>query len=254
MGLFSLFSRSAETTDPSAVPDDTIVYAIGDIHGRADLLKRLEIQIVEDAASQSASRRILIYLGDYVDRGMQSKQVLDHLLAGAPAGFEPIYLKGNHEEAFQTFLSEPEFGPNWRDIGGHETIASYGVSFGGSPVLTLDSYRDACQRLRAAVPQAHLDFMMWLPSSYEIGDYFFAHAGVRPSVPLAEQTDKDLLWIRDAFLDYRGTLEKVVVHGHTPTEKPEVRKHRIGIDTGAFITNKLTALVLCGTDRRFLAT
>ena len=133
-------------------------------------------------------------------------------------------------------------------------MTSYGIPVGAVTGSVFDFYRDLCIELRAAVPAAHVEFLTGLQMSFETGDFFFAHAGVCPGVPLAEQDNHDLMWIRDAFLDHEGALEKIIVHGHTPTERPEVRKHRICIDIGAFMADRLTALALFRTERRFLET
>lgn len=238
---------------PARVPGGTRVYAIGDIHGRVDLLDRLHAQILEDAATCDAARKVVVYLGDYVDRGKDSKSVIDRLLGEPLPGFERVFLKGNHEEAFLKFFLEPEFGRDWKYYGGLETLMSYGVK-----ALPLkdepEAFVTARDELATLFPPAHLDFLGSLQLFHEEGDYYFAHAGVRPGRPLAEQTGEDLMWIRAEFLESDADFGKVVVHGHTPEEQPVERFNRIGVDTGAYITGVLTCVVLEGTQRRYIET
>lgn len=234
-----------------AVPAGLRVYAIGDIHGRLDLLEDLHAQIRRDLAVGAPLQAVLVYLGDYVDRGLHSKEVVNLLINGPlPAG-RAIFLKGNHEEAFLDFLGDPGFGMVWRNFGGLETLHSYGVPE-AARLATVDQFLLAHRSLQESLPAAHLTFLRSLRLNVSFGDYFFAHAGVRPGVPLDRQSDEDLLWIRDQFLDSAEDFGKIVVHGHTPEAEPVIRANRIGIDTGAYMTGVLTALVLEGTTRRFL--
>eukprot|EP00439_Symbiodinium_sp_Y106_P088261 s1_g797.t1 len=239
------------SVENARVPDGMRIYAIGDIHGRDDLLEILLEKIVGDAASKEAARNCLIYLGDYVDRGLESCQVLDRLIAGPPAGFEAVYLKGNHEEALLQFLADAQFAKTWKYYGGLETLHSYGVT-----ELTLSDdplvFERARERFEAVLPDAHRKFLEKLQTSEVFGDYFFAHAGVRPGIALERQSEQDLLWIRDDFLSSNANFGKIVVHGHTPREQVEFKSNRIGVDTGAYMTNVLTALVLEGSDREML--
>lgn len=238
---------------PAAVPAGTRVYAIGDIHGRADLLDDLHARIVEDSRTSEAGRHVVVYLGDYVDRGLDSKGVIDRLLGDPLPGFEKVFLKGNHEDAFLKFFVEPEFGRDWKYYGGLETLMSYGVK-----ALPLkddpEAFVAARDELAKNFPPAHLDFLGSLRLWHEEGDFYFAHAGVRPGRALAEQTGEDLMWIRDDFLASDVDFGKVVVHGHTPEEQPVQRDNRIGIDTGAYITGVLTCVVLEEAERRFIGT
>jgi serine/threonine protein phosphatase 1 len=226
-------------TEAAGLPEGLRIYAVGDIHGRDDLLAELLDRIEQDACGAPFDRNILIFLGDYVDRGLQSKQVLDRLTGAGPAGFERVFLKGNHEQALLQFLSDAAFGKTWKYYGGLETLHSYGIT-----ELTLSDdpadFERARERFDAALPHAHR--------------YFFAHAGVRPGVALHRQIEEDLLWIREDFLESSSRYGKVVVHGHTPREEVVVRPNRIGIDTGAYMTGVLTALVLEGEGKRFLQT
>ena len=232
------------------VPEGTRVYAVGDIHGRVDLLSRLKQFVHEDAYARQAPRNVIVYVGDYIDRGENSAQVIDCLLDEPLPGFESIHLLGNHEESLVQFLGDIQVGPAWLAYGGSATLMSYGVAL---PQSDRDLVRVQGE-LRAALPARHLDFMRALKLTHVEGDYFFTHAGVRPGVALTAQEPQDLLWIRDVFLSSTADFGKIVVHGHSITDAPDVRRNRIGIDTGAFASGKLTCLVLQGQDLAFLQT
>lgn len=229
---------------PGSLPQGWRIYAIGDIHGCDGQLAALHAQIAEDAAARPAQRTTVIHLGDYVDRGPDSAAVLDRLLGPAPVpGAELVTLLGNHEVMLlDTCEPHPHPGalPFWLDNGGAATLASYGLDPDDPGAL-------------AAIPPQHLDLLRHCPLSFEAGDYLFVHAGVRPGVPPDRQDPFDLVWIREPFLSYEGDLPQVVVHGHTPTEAPAVRPHRIGIDTGACFGGPLTCVVLEGQRLRFLS-
>lgn len=255
-GLVKLFREAVGVADPAppAAPDGMRIYAVGDIHGRHDLLELLLRHIEQDAgAAGNGLRNVLIFLGDYVDRGLQSMQVLDHLTSGTLPGFETVYLKGNHEAAMLEFLRDAKFGRTWKYYGGLETLHSYGVT-----ELTLSDdptdFEHARDHFERVLPERHKRFLQSLSISAQLGDYFFVHAGVRPGVSLSRQLEEDMLWIRDEFLDSRASFGKVIVHGHTPREEANFRMNRIGIDTGAYMTGVLTALVLEGTSQRLLQT
>ncbi|CCQ72879.1 metallophosphoesterase family protein [Magnetospira sp. QH-2] len=256
MVLKDLFNRFMSSATPAGkaprVPDGTRVYAVGDIHGRSDLLLRLHGLIEEDLRAGGMERSVLIYLGDYVDRGFDSRGVLDLLLTPPPTT-EVVYLKGNHEAMFLEFVENGEYGPPWFQYGGRETAESYGQALSPEAPMS-DRFAILAENLRAVVPKEHLEFLHQLSPSHWLGDYFFAHAGVRPGVPLEEQQEHDLLWIRDPFLSGRGDFGAVVVHGHSITPEPDRRRNRIGIDTGAYGSNRLTCLVLDGDQQRFLNT
>lgn len=247
--VWNLLSRGARRPG-AAAPDGTVIYAIGDIHGYLDLLRRLEQQIKEDMASRPAARRVAVYLGDYVDRGPSSRGVIDHLLSSPLPGCEPIHLMGNHEEWLLRFLADPGAGPAWLRNGGRETLESYGVHVPYQADAA--AVETACAAFAAALPAEHRAFLERMPLCHREGGYFFTHAGVRPGVPLDEQSPQDLLWIREEFLYSRADFGAVVVHGHTPTHTPEEYANRIGIDTGAFMSGILTAVVLDGERRRFI--
>jgi serine/threonine protein phosphatase 1 len=250
-----LLNRFKSRSDPgdAAAPEGTRIYAVGDVHGRDDLLARLMADIERDGRAHPETRKILIFLGDYVDRGLQSRQVIERLSGPMPQGFEAVFLKGNHELAMQQFLSDAQFGRTWKYYGGLETLHSYGIS-----ELTLSDdpadFERARLHLAATLPERHRHFLQALSPWAEFGDYFFAHAGVRPGVSLARQIEDDLLWIREGFLDFTASFGKVVVHGHTPQEQAVFRPNRIGIDTGAYMTGVLTCLVLEGTSRHLIQT
>lgn len=239
-------------TPPPRVPDGTRIYAIGDIHGRDDLLDRLHASISEDARAHPGPSKSVIYLGDYVDRGPGSAQVIERLLRAPLSGFTSIHLKGNHEDMMMSFLDGPPT-LGWLLNGGTATLASYGVKAGGLAIYFADL--DGVRRdLHAAVPPDHRAFLRALRLMHVSGDYAFVHAGVRPGVDLAAQDPAELMWIRDKFLRSKEDFGKVVVHGHTIADEPQVCANRIGIDTGAYASDRLTCLVLEGSERRFLHT
>ncbi len=236
----------------SVTPPGSLIYAIGDVHGCLDLLDRLLDGIADDAGSFDADRQILVFVGDYVDRGPDSAGVIERISAALPPGFEAICLKGNHEAMMLDFLQYPaEFGL-WRHNGGEATIVSYGVdprSFADDETGAA-ACRDALQE---AMPVHHLRFLETLQLSAMFGGYFFAHAGVMPGVPLERQQPKHLMWVRHAFLNSSEDFGKVVVHGHTPRESPQISFNRIGIDTGVLLYGRLTALRLRDTARAILS-
>ncbi len=251
------------------MPPGTRVYAVGDCHGGLEALRGLRQAIVADSAKSDpawpgtarpcARRQVVVYLGDYLDRGPDSRGVID-LLTGEPlAGFESVHLLGNHELFMRRFLDGTDDASAWIINGGDATLRSYGLDAaaqGAGQGTALGRAGDDAGRLRdaltLAVPEAHRAFLDGLALSHVEGDYFFAHAGVRPGVPLAAQEADDLLWIREPFLGSTADHGKVVVHGHSVVAKAAVRPNRIGIDTGACFGGKLTALVLEGAERRFL--
>jgi serine/threonine protein phosphatase 1 len=227
---------------------NTRVYAIGDIHGRLDLLERAIAAIHRDVETLGEGA-LTVTLGDYIDRGPASRGVIE-VLAANPFPTPYVALKGNHEALLQGFLTDPAIGDHWRRLGGLETLHSYGVPVGD--LMIGKNFAEAALRLRDAMPSAHIEFLRSLKMSLDHGKYFFCHAGVRPGIALAKQSDEDLLWIRDLFLNSTLDFGKIVVHGRTPAAAPEVRPNRINIDTGAFATGRLTCIVLDDEGHRFL--
>jgi serine/threonine protein phosphatase 1 len=244
--------RSGETAGPPPrVPEGLVVYAIGDVHGERRLLEGLLADIATDARAQEGASPVVILLGDYVDRGPDSRGVIDLLVRDPLPGFTMRFLKGNHEEAMLGFMDHPAASVDWLRFGGAETLGSYGVR---ASVATVDA--DRCRVLRdllgARMPDEHLRFLQALETCVVYGDYAFVHAGIRPHRRLASQDPRDLLWIRSPFLDSPVRHEKIIVHGHTIVDCPDVRHNRIGIDTGAYATGVLSALVLRDESVRFL--
>lgn len=228
--------------------DANRIYAIGDIHGRLDLLDRAIAAIKRDVDERGPAA-LTITLGDYVDRGPNSFGVIDRLAAN-PFPTDYVALKGNHEDLFGIFMDDPGVGENWRSGGCLETLHSYGVPV--SDIMTGRGYDQASRDLRAAVPEHHMEFLRSLKLSLNGDRYFFCHAGVRPGIPLETQTAKDLMWIRYEFLDSGADFGRIVVHGHTPMPEPEVMPNRMNIDTGAFASGRLTCVALDDSGHRFL--
>ena len=247
----SLFSRR-RVERMRTTPPDTRIYVIGDIHGRLDLLRRLHDAVRGDAAD-AAPRRVLVYPGDYVDRGEQSRQVLDLLIDHPLEGFERVLLRGNHEDMMSTFLEDLSIAGGWMMNGGDATLFSYGV---GAPEQGSGEERLLVMQaaFREKVPPRHREFLRDLRLHHIEGDYLFVHAGVRPGQPVEDQTPRDLIWIREPFLSSTAEHGYCVVHGHTVVEKPEFHANRIAIDTGAYFSNRLTCLVLEGTGHRIIQT
>lgn len=243
-------TKARNAAKPQA-PDGALVYAVGDIHGQLRLLDRLLEEIEADAARSDAERRVLVFIGDYVDRGPDSARVIERLVSGLPDGYEARFLMGNHEDILLQVLDNPGVLELWLVNGGAATLASYGVEAPGpgSGVRAFTMCRDAFAR---ALPPTHLAFFERLEFMVTLGDYVFVHAGIRPGTPLEKQVQRDLLWIRHDFLYSEEDFGVVVVHGHTPGPLPVERPNRIGIDTGAVVYGRLTALRLEGASRAFL--
>ena len=253
-------SRPAEPEEPLIggrpphLPASVRLYAIGDVHGRIDLLTQIEKMIETDAAAGPANmRRIIVYLGDYVDRGFDSSAVLEHLCGPPLDGFDRVMLLGNHDAWLRDFIDGQTDGQSWMRFGGDATLLSYGVRIDFN-LKEEQRIAQARQRLAERCPEHHRRLLGNLELAYGLGDYFFCHAGIRPDVQLDQQTEQDLIWIREPFLSWRGECGKIIVHGHTVEDLPALRSNRIGIDTGACFTGKLTCLVLEGANYRFLST
>jgi serine/threonine protein phosphatase 1 len=233
------------------VPPGSVVYAIGDIHGESGKLDLMHSMIRADADRRDATRRVVVYLGDYIDRGPDCPGVVERLIDDPLPGFETIFLKGNHEDFMLHFLETGDSSSGWFHNGGLDTLEEYGVEIRGHSLWRSDSgdLRDSLDEL---LPDRHRHFMAGLVLHHIEGDYLFVHAGIRPGRALEDQTAADMLWIRNRFLDSDEDHGYLVVHGHTPRDFPEVRTNRIGIDTGAVFGGKLTALALEGEKRDYL--
>jgi serine/threonine protein phosphatase 1 len=223
------------------LPDGLRIYAVGDVHGRADLLTLLLAAIDADLTAHPAARTLHVFLGDYIDRGPNSRQVIDLVLARS-SGHETVLLKGNHETYPSLFLTDPSVLGEWRLLGGIETLMSYGIK----PSMNADGpeLRKLAKRFEAALPPGHSRFLSNLRTSFCCGDFFFVHAGVKPGVPLERQREEDMLWIREDFLLHEEDFGRMIVHGHTPVREPDFHSNRINIDTGAYSTGKLTCLII----------
>jgi serine/threonine protein phosphatase 1 len=248
--FFNFFKRTPAVATARRVPNGNLVYCIGDIHGRDDLLRDMAGRVEADLKTRSFEDALTVFLGDYIDRGPGSKGVVERLSSGKwPT---PITaLTGNHEDFLLSFLADAAFLAFWRSQGGLETLHSYGVNIG--PAMSGRGYDKVQAAFTASFPKHHRDFLESLKVTATIGDYFFCHAGVRPGVALDRQTRDDLLNIREPFLSTEVEHGKLVVHGHTPDVAPEIRRNRIGIDTAAYATGRLTCLVLEKDQQRFLS-
>jgi serine/threonine protein phosphatase 1 len=242
----------ARSREPVA-PPGTRLYVVGDVHGCRALLEELHALIRDDAAASAARRKVIVYLGDYIDRGSDSKGVVDLLISRPLPGFESIHLKGNHEQALLDFLDDIEIGPDWFSFGGVQTFDSYGLR-APAHLFDIDGLLAAQAALKAELPPEHLAFYESLRLVHLEGDFLMVHAGLRPGIDFEAQTENDLLWIREPFLDSEERFGPIVVHGHTIAMAPEIRPNRIGIDTGAFYTGRLTCLVLQDATLGFLQT
>jgi serine/threonine protein phosphatase 1 len=226
-----------------SIPDHQRVYAIGDIHGRADLLIKMHHAVSKHAAISPPADQLIVYLGDYVDRGLEVKETLNILTSSPLQEFHTIFLKGNHEEMLLSFLMDSATLDDWLLLGGQATMMSYGLSSPGQAPHPRQA-EDIRQKFIHAFPNGHRDFLLKLKTTYQAGDYLFVHAGLRPGVPLDKQTAEDYLWIREPFLINRKSMGVRVVHGHHITPRPETLPNRIGVDTGAYATGRLSCVVL----------
>ena len=233
----------------AAGPAGTRIYAIGDVHGRLDLLREMHARIGEEIERDAPDDWRVVHVGDYIDRGPDSKGVIDFLIAAIGADSRHIALAGNHDAGLVEFLSMPDKEGLFARHGGRQTAMSYGVEADFSSQRLA---RQAADALLAAMPASHVNFLTTLQRSVTFGDFFFCHAGIRPGVPLALQNPEDLIWIREKFLNSPLLHEKVVVHGHTPSQTPEIMPNRVNVDTAAFSTGVLTALSIDGTRKRIL--
>ena len=252
-----VFGRLLQRQQPAAAtfPDGRVGFAVGDIHGRSDLLHDLLMLLEERAGDEQrvGGPPMVIFLGDYVDRGPDSPGVLDLLLSGRPAGYERRYLKGNHEQYMLAFLEAPLENRAWVVQGGAETLISYGVQPPAPRGASGEEWLSAAEALRAAIPQAQLEFLQGLERYVALGDYAFVHAGVDAARSLEEQTDEDLFWSRERFIASKRPFSHRIVHGHTPVERPYVDSRRIAVDTGAYASGTLTAARFEGAEVSFVS-
>jgi serine/threonine protein phosphatase 1 len=235
-------------------PPGMRLYGIGDVHGCDELLAEMHAQINRDLAARGVGDYRIVHVGDYVDRGPDSRAVIERLARMCDADPRVLCLRGNHDDLLLDFMAEePGAAENFFANGGEATVASYGVHVGLIASL-LGSHGGLGARLREAMPAHHRAFVEGLALSARFGDFFFCHAGIRPGVALDAQVKDDLIWIREGFLDCSADLGVVVVHGHTPTKdrRPDVRPNRIDIDTGAVFGGPLTCVAIEGSEVRFL--
>jgi serine/threonine protein phosphatase 1 len=226
-------------------------YAVGDIHGRLDLLETLLRRIEADVRTRPKRKTSIVFLGDLIDRGPSSAGVIERLRTFRPSFATTVFLMGNHEEILLRILDgEASLIPSWLRFGGVETLASYGLDAG--ELASADA--EAVAKVRRAIPEEHSTFIATFADTVSFGGFLFVHAGIRPGVELSEQSKTDLRWIREPFLEDQTERDYVVVHGHTIRADIEITANRIGIDTGAFYTGVLTAIAIDGDDRWFLQT
>lgn len=233
------------------------VYAIGDVHGYLDLLFAIQEAIAADLDRYPVERALVLYLGDIIDRGSRSGDVVQAVIDSRNhrrAGVDVACLRGNHDQWLISFLEDAATLSVWAAKGGLDTLVSYGVAAedvlaGAGDIAVAEKVR---QRFVKLLPERHQAFMRALPLSHSEGDYFFAHAGIDPDRPLADQRREDLTWIRDKFLLSRKNFGKVVVHGHSHRDKVESLPNRINVDTGAYVQQVLSCVILEGSERHLL--
>lgn len=246
-----MFEFSRSSTGAKA-PRGQRAYVIGDVHGCLGLLDTLLERIEQDVRERPRPKTNIIFLGDLVDRGPESAQVIERLRTYSPPGATAHFIMGNHEEVMLRVVSgEAGLLTSWLRFGGAETLRSYGLE---PREIAGMSSTEVVARIRKAIPREHVEFLESFADSISFGSYLFVHAGIRPGIDLAEQSRADLRWIREPFLDDPSDHGFVVVHGHTITNKVEVAPNRIGIDTGAFCTGTLTALGIEGHKRWLIQT
>ena len=252
----TFFGRVREAISGSSAPsgpDGYRAYAIGDVHGRIDLLEILLAKIEADIASRPQAENFIIFLGDLIDRGPDSAAVVERLRTYGPGDATTVFLSGNHEEVMLRILAgeRGRLLADWFKFGGAECLRSYGLD---PAALAAKGEAAALEAVKSAVPKAHAEFLASFADTFRFGDYLFVHAGIRPGLGIADQAQADLRWIREPFLEDTADHGFVVVHGHTISSKVEERANRIGVDTGAYRTGILTALAIEGSARWFLNT
>ncbi|MEQ1937413.1 metallophosphoesterase [Mesorhizobium sp. CN5-321] len=227
-------------------PAGMALYAIGDIHGRLDLLAAMHEAIAAEIARDRPADWRIVHLGDYVDRGPDSSGVIEFLVEAGRRDRRNLFLAGNHELGMLDFLAKPDLNGLFARYGGPATARSYGVD------IEQGSAQEAAAALAAAMPSAHMDFLHRLAFSASFGDFFFCHAGIKPGVPLENQSERDLVWIREPFLTSPDLHPKLVVHGHTPGPEAEIMPNRVNIDTLAWSSGRLTALAMAGAGKSII--
>lgn len=247
-----MFRKSSR---PSSFPQGAKgyrAYVVGDVHGRLDLTDQLLEKIHDDLERHPAKKAVLVFVGDLIDRGPESAQVIERLMTYRRPGVRTVFLLGNHEEVMLRVLGgDLSLLPDWLAFGGAQCLASYGIDPNS---LSGMEEAEALALIRRSVPREHSRFLHGFADSFRFGDYLIVHAGIRPGVELGQQLQSDLRWIRTPFLSDSTDHGVVVVHGHTISKGVEERPNRIGIDTGAYASGVLTALVIEGAERRYLDT
>jgi serine/threonine protein phosphatase 1 len=253
-GLFNKSSRPMPSRDagpaPRCGPDDQVVWAVGDVHGCLDLLDGL-LALIRTDVQDDDRRRTIVFLGDYVDRGPDSRGVIERLIEVADdPSLDARFIRGNHEDKMEEFLEDPMVGPTWCEYGGDAALLSWGLH---PPAVRhrKEGWVSLSEDFRHKITGRQRRFLEELQPSVTLGGYFFCHAGALPGVALDQQSDHDLMWIRGRFLNDDQRFERVVVHGHTPTEQPHVDHRRIGVDTGAYASGVMTAVRIDGPEERF---
>ncbi len=242
-----LRSTAPSRSVAASAPTDTRIYAVGDIHGRADLLSEIIARIDDDIRRRPIAHTVEVYLGDYIDRGPHSRTVID-LLSVRLVRNHAVCLRGNHEAVMEGFVQDPAILHYWQQMGGMQTLASYGVELHDGTETADDLHR----RFLRVFPRAHELFMQCLRNQFNCGDFLFVHAGIRPGVLIDHQDPNDLVWIRHEFLESTLNHGRFIVHGHTPVPHPDIRHNRINIDTGAWKTGILTCIAIEGATILFL--
>jgi len=247
-----MFGMSRSRSDAPRGPKGQRAYVVGDVHGRLDLLERLLGQIHQDLAARPVNKGLIVFLGDLIDRGPSSAQVVERLRAYRHDQLRPIFLLGNHEEVLLRLIDgETQLIPGWLRFGGAQCLQSYGAD---SSAIAVAPDAAALAAIRQAIPANHVAFLRSFVDTCRFGDYLFVHAGIRPGIALDQQRQSDLRWIREPFLLDESDHGFVVVHGHTISNGTDERPNRIGIDTGAYRTGTLTALAIEGNERHYLDT
>lgn len=242
----------AKERGPPRTPRGRRAYVIGDVHGRLDLLDQLLAAIEEDVERRPQRKNALVFLGDLIDRGPESRGVIERLRTFRHDRLKPYFLGGNHEEVLLRLLNgERGILTSWLQFGGAQCLASYGFD---PSLIEVRNERASLAAIKQVIPESHVNFIASFADTLRFGDYLFVHAGIRPGIDLSLQSQSDLRWIRSPFLEDKSDHGMVVVHGHTISNEVEIQKNRIGIDTGAYRTGRLTALAVDGEERWLLDT